>query len=793
MANENEVNVKFGAEESALKSGSQEAARDVKAFKDSAESDAGKVTSAWSNVTPLFKGVAEGARTELEIAGAASLGRFGAVAGEVVKGIRDQWDQLPAVFKRVAVGAGVLLATTALFVGAKRAADATSEWDIEVMKLGRSMGTTATQASIWATAAEANESSISEINAASRGLTTQLRTQEAAMNALGLVTRDGSGNFRDMNSLMTDAIAVVNRYKEGTDRNLAAQTLFGRGVQGNSEVLKINAEELKKVQEYAESVGATLTAEGVAAWEDYDAAIDDAGIAAQGLRNTLSTAVMPVLGELINVFNSLAPAAVVVLKGALGGLATVFWGVRNAVVIVGNAIWAMIQTTAEPLMGMFSALAMAVSGDFKGAADRLGQISDNIGTAWSNAMENMVESSRRTRDEIWNLFAETPTAKEDDGQSYKSDKEAKEARKLQVEAVREFAKSLEQQVDVLKKSRDEAEKVMKDYLKKSKEFYDDAKKIRQQGIEDAQQKALDSMDPDAKQRELRELVDKANTQATLKFYEALAAMNRGEADAAESSIKAAATIAERQKALAAQMDDGEESQKYSEKATEMLARAAEIQGKLMEGKAQEQAKKIETLDAAMKDLNTTLVETKTKIDNLSNEIQPVKIKADTTEIDAQIETLKQKLKDLNVNIVLNNGAAAAQERSRQLQQGTPTDVPQYAGGGLFRGIGTGTSDDNIIGISDQEYIMQNAAVRKFGVGFMDAINEGRLPKFANGGSPRGGPTIGALMNSARSNITHMGSFNFPGLGTYRLGGTQHEFERLKRDFNREALKRGSPS
>lgn len=50
----------------------------------------------------------------------------------------------------------------------------------------------------------------------------------------------------------------------------------------------------------------------------------------------------------------------------------------------------------------------------------------------------------------------------------------------------------------------------------------------------------------------------------------------------------------------------------------------------------------------------------------------------------------------------------------------------FATGGLINGAGTGTSDDNLIRVSNGEYVIRNAAVEKYGVGFMDAVNAGTL-------------------------------------------------------------------
>lgn len=69
------------------------------------------------------------------------------------------------------------------------------------------------------------------------------------------------------------------------------------------------------------------------------------------------------------------------------------------------------------------------------------------------------------------------------------------------------------------------------------------------------------------------------------------------------------------------------------------------------------------------------------------------------------------------------------------------DVQAFPAGGYVDGPGSGTSDSifALMGsgaaamVSNTEYVMRAAAVDKYGVAFMDAINAGRLPKFAKGG------------------------------------------------------------
>lgn len=55
-------------------------------------------------------------------------------------------------------------------------------------------------------------------------------------------------------------------------------------------------------------------------------------------------------------------------------------------------------------------------------------------------------------------------------------------------------------------------------------------------------------------------------------------------------------------------------------------------------------------------------------------------------------------------------------------------IPTLATGGYVNGYGTSTSDSNMAMLSRGEYVVKADTVRKFGVGFMDALNDGRLPQ-----------------------------------------------------------------
>lgn len=78
----------------------------------------------------------------------------------------------------------------------------------------------------------------------------------------------------------------------------------------------------------------------------------------------------------------------------------------------------------------------------------------------------------------------------------------------------------------------------------------------------------------------------------------------------------------------------------------------------------------------------------------------------------------------------------------------------YPGGGLIGGEGTDTSDSNLILASRNEYIVRAAAVREYGVDFMDAINSMTLP--TGRGAPRAGLPAAPAATKVAASSGHAG-------------------------------------
>lgn len=115
----------------------------------------------------------------------------------------------------------------------------------------------------------------------------------------------------------------------------------------------------------------------------------------------------------------------------------------------------------------------------------------------------------------------------------------------------------------------------------------------------------------------------------------------------------------------------------------------------------------------------------------------------STLIDAIVDPFNTSIEDMvgNFSQALARMAleAAAQQALMALfgggggGGGVISAIGGFAEGGAVSGPGTGTSDSIVARLSDGEYVMPARTVQRYGVGMMDAMRRGDLPRFASGG------------------------------------------------------------
>jgi hypothetical protein len=400
---DNQIDVRISAESGPLNRGMEQAAQYV-------EQSAQKMRESFSGLKDQVQG---------------HMDRMQDAVKTSTDGMAGHFSALTEVFGRVNTALAAVGAALAGGAAFRAGIDESKQFTGEAIALSRALGISATEASTLNIALGDVYTSSEDFIGASQMLSRQLRINEDALNSMGLSTRDVNGEYRKMKDIMFDAITVINGYKEGLDRNLAMQTLFGRGAASATSLLRLNNEVVDEAKKKQEELGLIVGKENVEALKAYKASMNDAGDVMSAVKKTVGDALMPVLTKLGVWFADIGPAAVVAIKGAIGSLTAAFWLLKNGVTVVWETLNAMVVSVAEPLRALASAMWKLMNGDYKGAWQEFGQSGQTMASAWKGAMREIAESSEETRDKIWNLFAKPASigGKRATGKDYEDPKE----------------------------------------------------------------------------------------------------------------------------------------------------------------------------------------------------------------------------------------------------------------------------------------------------------------------------------------------------------------------------------
>lgn len=118
-------------------------------------------------------------------------------------------------------------------------------------------------------------------------------------------------------------------------------------------------------------------------------------------------------------------------------------------------------------------------------------------------------------------------------------------------------------------------------------------------------------------------------------------------------------------------------------------------------------------------------------------------------------------------------------------------LPGKAEGGLILGPGSGTSDSILMRGSNGEFVVRAAAVRRYGVDFLNRVNREQLPRYADGGLVgRALPSLPAATGAPGATGGRPITLVLDGK-RYRMESDNTTADRLVSDFHLSALKGGS--
>lgn len=333
-----------------------------------------------------------------------SMVRMGQGVAESVRGMNTHFDGFKGAILALRGPLAILAATIAKAAFFKIMADHSAEAAQKTVDLARMMGITTQEASALKIALGDIGLTTDSYTGMVSKMVTKLRENEEGFNRMGVVTRDANGNLLDTQTITQNALRALLEFKEGTDRNLASSAMFGRGWEEVNRLMRLTPAVMEEARRKAEELQTQVGPAGAERARVYKLAMNDIKDVLEALGNRIGQALMPIFSDFGEWFASIGPAAVLVLRGAIGGLLTVFYGLRNAVLMVWEVIKALIFNITEPFVAIGEAIGLALSGNFEEAGKRIAARTANIEARWKMAGDEMVRSSAETAKRIEELF-----------------------------------------------------------------------------------------------------------------------------------------------------------------------------------------------------------------------------------------------------------------------------------------------------------------------------------------------------------------------------------------------------
>jgi hypothetical protein len=317
---------------------------------------------------------------------------------------------------------GALLAGGGAF---KEIVSATQEWTESAKNLSLILGISAEKASAYHVAIKEVGGNVQDFDSAIVHLTRQIKTHEKGLNDMGIATRDSSGNLLDAETIYWSAIEAVNSYKAGTDRNLAAQAAFGRGMDATNAIFRMHRDEMEAAAETAKKLALIVGKDSIAAFEVERKSLADTSLKFEAMKIQLGNELIPAIVGLGEAFSGNATTAGKILSDIL-----TFMGKAVLALVGGVREW------ATAFAGMGAAASAIIHGNFS-----------EIGGIYDQTMEMIHEINAETDAAIAKLDKPIPRPKmekddkaSDDGKAWKPPAPEKNTADLRFQ---EYKKSLD--------------------------------------------------------------------------------------------------------------------------------------------------------------------------------------------------------------------------------------------------------------------------------------------------------------------------------------------------------------
>ena len=335
MADDNTVEVKFGAQTAEIESGSKKASDAVKQsmdqMKSSMDSMKSNVASFQSEITSHFNTITD-----------------------TIQKVQTAFVAMAAVFAGGALFKGVV--------------DEFVNLNSEAKNLSTVMGSTIQDAQAFAVTFNKFGVSTETVTSMMMRMTRQLKSNEDGFNANGVATRDATGAMLPMEQITLNVIDRLTDMKGGYDANALSQMAFGRGIQDITALLKISKGAIEETKQRLADLGMTLDDTSAAKARAFKEGMHDLTLVGEALKYKIGAELIPVLIQMGKFFAEEGPAAIHLLGDAFAWIRETMMSLTIIVAQIRNGFleaWEKIQLGAA---AAFNIIKATVSGNMAEAA-----------------------------------------------------------------------------------------------------------------------------------------------------------------------------------------------------------------------------------------------------------------------------------------------------------------------------------------------------------------------------------------------------------------------------------------
>lgn len=251
----------------------------------------------------------------------------------------DAHEKFQKVLKGVGIAAAAATAAViAVGKGMWDAAKATGEYGDAIDDESQKLQISSTLYQKLGYALEQSGSDIESVKKGVLNITTALANMgkgvegaDDKFTALGVSLRDGEGNLKTTESVLLDTIDALASMEDETQRNAAANEIFGKNYSELLPLLNAGADGMEKLMQEAEDYGMVMSEDAIKASSDFADSLNKLKGTFEGLKNSAMAEILPALTQLID-------GMALVLSGDMTGTDKISSGIESLLGKLNEAI-----------------------------------------------------------------------------------------------------------------------------------------------------------------------------------------------------------------------------------------------------------------------------------------------------------------------------------------------------------------------------------------------------------------------------------------------------------------------